>query len=58
MGKCAKTLSEHAYTVSALAWMPDGRSFVSAGMDAKLYFWVRYLGFFRAALTWRAGHGR
>ena len=41
-GSCTSTLVEHAYTVSALAWMPNGKMFVSAGMDAKLYFWVTF----------------
>ncbi|BGP45859.1 hypothetical protein JCM10450v2_001694 [Rhodotorula kratochvilovae] len=38
-GSCIATLARHEYAIGALAWLPDGRGFVSGGMDSKLYFW-------------------
>jgi hypothetical protein len=37
---------KHAYDVGALSWLPDGRSFVSGGLDTNVLFWVRPLCFF------------
>ncbi len=34
---CAK----HTNAVTTLAWMPDGKHFVSGGLDKKIYMWVR-----------------
>jgi len=42
-GSCIATLARHEYAIGALAWLPDGRGFVSGGMDSKLFFWVRTL---------------
>ncbi|KPV75622.1 uncharacterized protein RHOBADRAFT_13767 [Rhodotorula graminis WP1] len=38
-GSCIATLVRHEYAIGALAWLPDGRGFVSGGMDSKLFFW-------------------
>lgn len=40
-GTCIATLARHEYTIGAVAWLPDGRGFVSGGMDSKILFWVR-----------------
>lgn len=37
------TIKKHEDTVGALLWLPDGKRFVSGGMDAKVHFWVRPL---------------
>lgn len=37
--KCTQTLNKHEYTVSALCWLPDGSTFISASMDSKIIFW-------------------
>lgn len=36
----SKTFKGHAYTVGTVAWMPDGKSFVTGGMDGKVNVWV------------------
>ncbi|WAR56506.1 hypothetical protein PtB15_7B355 [Puccinia triticina] len=38
-GQCIATMVKHAYDVAALSWLPDGRSFVSGGLDALVLFW-------------------
>ncbi|BGO89478.1 hypothetical protein NBRC10512_003937 [Rhodotorula toruloides] len=38
-GTCIATLARHEYTIGAVAWLPDGRGFVSGGMDSKIFFW-------------------
>ncbi|KWU44917.1 WD40 repeat-like protein [Rhodotorula sp. JG-1b] len=38
-GVCIATLARHDYAIGALAWLPDGRGFVSGGMDSKICFW-------------------
>jgi WD40 repeat protein len=35
-----KTLENHAETVSALAWLPDGSGFMSGSLDRKIILWV------------------
>ncbi|BGP53794.1 hypothetical protein JCM8202v2_001366 [Rhodotorula sphaerocarpa] len=38
-GVCIATLARHDYAIGALAWLPDGRGFVSGAMDSKICFW-------------------
>ncbi|KAA1102672.1 hypothetical protein PGTUg99_030082 [Puccinia graminis f. sp. tritici] len=38
-GDCIATMVKHAYDVGALSWLPDGRSFVSGGLDTNVLFW-------------------
>lgn len=38
-GDCIATMVKHAYDVGALSWLPDGRSFVSGGLDTHVLFW-------------------
>lgn len=37
-----KTFGGHSYTVGTVAWMPNGKSFVTGGMDGKINIWVRF----------------
>ncbi|KAG1770363.1 WD40-repeat-containing domain protein [Suillus placidus] len=38
-GALMKTLKNHAETVSALVWLPDGSGFMSGSLDRKIIFW-------------------
>ncbi|KAI5479335.1 catabolite degradation protein [Pseudohyphozyma bogoriensis] len=38
-GKCINTLEQHQYPIGALSWLPDGKGFVSGGMDSRIWFW-------------------
>ncbi|PLW22054.1 hypothetical protein PCASD_19446 [Puccinia coronata f. sp. avenae] len=38
-GECIATMVKHEYEVCALSWLPDGRSFVSGGLDTNVLFW-------------------
>lgn len=38
-GDCIATMVKHSYDVGALSWLPDGRSFVSGGLDTNVLFW-------------------
>ncbi|KAI8451671.1 WD40-repeat-containing domain protein [Phakopsora pachyrhizi] len=38
-GFCIATMVKHQYDVSALSWLPDGKGFVSGGMDSDVLFW-------------------
>ncbi|KAG2349550.1 WD40 repeat-like protein [Suillus weaverae] len=38
-GALMKTLENHAETVSALVWLPDGSGFMSGSLDRKIIFW-------------------
>lgn len=49
-GVCIATLARHDYAIGALAWLPDGRGFVSGGMDSKICFWVCF-ALYRKALS-------
>lgn len=40
-GKCICSMTKHDYEVSALAWMPDGKTFISGAMDQTVHAWVR-----------------
>ncbi|CAM9666451.1 unnamed protein product [Chrysoparadoxa australica] len=37
--QAALTISHHTESVTAVAWMPDGRRFVSASMDRTVVLW-------------------
>ena len=38
-GECVRTFSQHTDTVTACAWLPDGKHFVSAGIDKNVLLW-------------------
>ncbi|KNE92510.1 hypothetical protein PSTG_14111 [Puccinia striiformis f. sp. tritici PST-78] len=38
-GDCIATMVKHKYDVGALSWLPDGRHFISGGLDSNILFW-------------------
>ncbi|KAF8334203.1 WD40 repeat-like protein [Cantharellus anzutake] len=40
-GVCSKEITDHTDIVGSLKWLPDNSGFVTTGMDAKLFFYVR-----------------
>jgi len=41
----ADCYGKHDQSVTGLTWMPDNRHFISAGLDRKMYLWVRDITF-------------
>ena len=39
-GICLHTYTKHTKAVTACAWLPDNKHFVSGGLDVKIYMWV------------------
>jgi len=42
-GICLHTYTKHTKAVTACAWLPDNKHFVSGGLDVKVYMWVSKL---------------
>jgi len=38
-GACLRTCSKHTQAVTACAWMPDSKHFVSGSLDTKIHMW-------------------
>jgi len=39
-GTCVETLEKHEYQITSLCWLPDGKGFVSGGMDGRVQGYV------------------
>ncbi len=50
-GECVRGLSRHTKPVVGVAWLPDGKSFVSASVDKTIIHWVGFSLLLCTAIT-------